>query len=73
MTAMKKNIILGIIGATALLSFSACNQNLLDIQQKGVIAYEDFYQTDDDALSALTSVYAEFITLINAQGRNNPA
>ena len=70
---MKKNIILGIIGATALLSFSACNQNLLDIQQKGVIAYEDFYQTDDDAQSALTSVYAEFISLINAQGSNNPA
>ena len=70
---MKKTIILGIIGATALFSFIACNQKLLDIQQKGVIAYEDFYQTDEDAQSALTAVYDEFITLLNAQGSNNPA
>ena len=57
---MKKYIIFGL---TAALVFSAtsCNQNLLNIQQKGVIAYEDFYKTDEDAKSALTAVYAEFI------------
>ena len=70
---MKKNIIFAIVGTVALLSFTACNPDLLDIQQKGVIAYEDFYQTDEDAQSALTTVYAQFINLINAQGSNNPA
>ena len=70
---MKKNIIFAIVGAVALLSFAACNPDLLDIQQKGVVAYEDFYKTDDDAQSALTTVYAQFINLINAQGSNNPA
>ena len=43
MTAMKKNIILGITGAIALLSLTACDQKLLDIPQKGVVAYEGFY------------------------------
>ena len=73
MTAMKKNIIFGIAGALALFSFTACNPDLLDIPQKGVIAYEDFYQTDDDAQSALTALYAEFVSIFNAQGSNNPA
>ena len=70
---MKKNIILGMTGAIALLSFTACDQKLLDIPQKGVIAYEDFYQTDEDAQSALTSAYTEFVGVFNAQGSNNPA
>lgn len=68
-----KKIIIFAFGAIALFSFSACNQELLDIQQKGVIAYEDFYQTDEDAQSALTAVYAQFIKVINDQGSNNPA
>ena len=70
---MKKNIIFGIAGALALFSFTACNPELLDIPQKGVIAYEDFYQTDEDAQGALTAVYDQFIKLINDQGSNNPA
>ena len=70
---MKKNIIFGTVGALALISLVSCNQKLLDIPQKGVVAYEDFYQTDEDAQSALTAVYHEFITLINDQGSNNPA
>ena len=70
---MKKNIIFAIVGTVGLLSFAACNPDLLDIQQKGVIAYEEFYQTDEDAQSALTTVYAQFINNINAQGSNNPA
>lgn len=73
MTAMKKNIIFGIAGALALFSFTACNPELLNIPQKGVIAYEDFYQTDEDAQSALTALYAEFVSIFNAQGSNNPA
>ena len=70
---MKKNIIFGTVCVLALISFVSCNQKLLDIPQKGVVAYEDFYQTDEDAQSALTAVYHEFITLINDQGSNNPA
>ena len=73
MTAMKKNITFGMIGALALVSLASCNQKLLDIPQKGVVAYEDFYHTDEDAQSALTAVYHEFINLVNDQGSNNPA
>lgn len=70
---MKKYIILGITGAIALLSFTSCNQDLLNIPQKGVVSYEDFYQTDDDALSALTTAYAQFISVFTDQGgTNNP-
>ena len=43
---MKKYIILGLSVALAVFSTTSCNQKLLDIPQKGVIAYEDFYQTD---------------------------
>lgn len=32
---------------------TACNQDLLEIPQKGVIYTEDFYQTDQDAEAAL--------------------
>ena len=70
---MKKNILWVITGAIALFTFSSCDQKLLDIPQKGVVAYEDFYQTDQDALSALTSDYADFITVFNITGSNNPA
>ena len=71
MTAMKKIIIL--TSAVALLSLTACDQKLLEIPQKGVVAYESFYQTDEDAQSALVAAYASFIKLINDQGSNNPA
>ena len=70
---MKKYIILGLSVALAVFSTTSCNQDLLDIQQKGVVAYEDFYQTDEDAQSALTAAYASFIKMINDQGSNNPA
>ena len=70
---MKKYIIIGLSVALAVLSTTSCNPELLNIQQKGVVAYEDFYQTDDDAKSALTTVYAQFINMINSQGSNNPA
>lgn len=37
--------------------FAGCNQSLLDIPQKGVIALEDFYKTDEDAEQALVAAY----------------
>jgi SusD family. len=36
--------------------FSSC-ENKLDIPQKGVVSVEFFYQTDDDAMEAITAVY----------------
>jgi hypothetical protein len=59
---MKKYIFSLLIVAVAL--FSACNEDLLDIPQKGVIDIDSFYKTDEDAESALTNLYAEFITNI---------
>ena len=72
---MRKNILFGCACTLALFSLTSCNQDLLNIQQKGVIAYEDFYQTDDDALSALTAVYDSFITVVSSGGNgiNNPS
>lgn len=44
--------------------FSACNEALLEIPQKGVIDISSFYKTDEDAESALVALYADFITNI---------
>ena len=49
-----KKIFLAFLGAFALLS---CSESRLDIPQKGVIATEDFYQTDGDAEMALIAAY----------------
>ena len=49
---------------TAVMLFTACNEDLLDIPQKGVIGIDSFYQTDEDAESALVNLYADFITNI---------
>ena len=46
------------------LLFSACNEDKLDIPQKGVIGIDSFYETDEDAESALVAMYADFITNI---------
>ena len=70
---MKKHIFLGFACLTALMTATSCNQDLLNIPQKGVIAYEDFYQTDEDAESALVTVYDSFVGLFNVSGGNSPA
>ncbi|MBR3937656.1 MAG: RagB/SusD family nutrient uptake outer membrane protein [Bacteroidaceae bacterium] len=51
---MKKYLIP--IICTAVLFTTACEDKLLE-PQKGVVAYEDFYQTDDDAEAALAAAY----------------
>lgn len=56
-TVMKKYISILTIAAAFL--FAGCNESLLDIDQKGVISMDAFYQTDDDAISALTTVYVD--------------
>lgn len=52
-----KKIIYSLLGAAFL--FSAC-EDRLNIEQKGVISFESFYQTDDDAQNALNNLYQSF-------------
>ncbi len=51
---MKKHTILLLALVLGLVS---CNQDLLNIDEKGVVEESDYYATDDDALSAITVVY----------------
>jgi hypothetical protein len=54
-----KKIFIAITVMFAAVAFTSCNQDLLNIQQKGAVSQEEFYQTDDDALAAITAVYAQ--------------
>ena len=64
---MKK--ILYIVLAVAALFFAAsCDESRLDIPQKGVTAYETFYQTDEDAEAAMAAAYARFSTYVTGRG-----
>lgn len=57
-----------------MMSAMSCNQDLLNIPQKGVIAYEDFYQTDEDAMSALMAMYSKGCEIDAAgNGQNQPS
>jgi len=52
-----KKIIFSLLGAAFF--FGAC-EDRLNIEQKGVISPENFYQTDDDAQNALNNLYQSF-------------
>lgn len=54
-----KKLFIAIFVMLAAVTFTSCNQDLLDIQQKGAVSQDDFYKTDDDALAAITAVYAQ--------------
>jgi len=54
------------------LGFSSCSESLLEIPQKGVTSIDSFYQTDEDALSALASVYHGFATNLATVKNANP-
>lgn len=57
-----------------MMSATSCKQDLLNIPQKGVIAYEDFYKTDEDAVSALLAMYAKGGAIDAAgNGQNQPS
>ncbi len=43
---------------------TSCSEDLLDIEQKAVSSTASFYQTDADAESALTAMYAQYINEI---------
>jgi len=70
---MKNYILFGAAAALTLMATTSCKQSLLDIPQKGVIAIEDFYHTDEEAESALISCYAQLITLDGMNGSNTPS
>ena len=70
---MKKSILLSLSLALAAFTVTSCNEDLLNIPQKGVIAYEDFYQTDEDAESALVTVYHEYVGLFAKLTSNTPS
>lgn len=53
--------------AAAMLSCMLCAtscEDMLDIEQKGTTSTDTFYKTDEDAQSALTAMYATFISEI---------
>ena len=63
---MKKIFIASL--AIVALAATSCNQSLLDIDQKGVTAIDNFYQTDDDCEQALAAAYAGFGTNVASRG-----
>ena len=56
---MKKYIALLLCAVGFLLV--SCNQDRLEIPQKGVVSMDSFYITDEDAESAMTSLYERFL------------
>ena len=65
MKVMKKIYTLLVI-ALAVVASSSCG-HLLDIDQKGVLSYEDFYQTDEDCDEAVTALYYQVKQLLMGQ------
>ena len=51
--------------ACALLGAASC-ESMLDIPQKGVVSYEDFYANDADAKAALVNMYKQYINNVAA-------
>ena len=61
-----KKLVYSVLAIAALFAAVSCEKNL-DIPQKGVVAIESFYQTDEDAEAALAAAYARFATRITGQ------
>lgn len=58
--------------ACALVAVTSC-ESMLEIPQKGVVSYDNFYASDDDALAAITSMYATYIdNVAGTEGIDNP-
>ena len=67
---MKKYIVA--LTAICTLFFSACTSQL-DIPQKGVVAYETYYTSDEAAEAALVNVYAKMVqNVYGSVGNWNP-
>jgi len=63
-----KKIYIPILLAVAGLLTVGCNQELLEIPQKGVTSIDSFYKTDEDCESALMAAYAGFATNVASRG-----
>lgn len=57
---MKKTIYLALALATGMVGFTSC-EDQLDIEQKGVVDADVFYNDPDNALGALTAAYQGFV------------
>ena len=57
------------LAATATMTLTTSCEDQLDIEQKGVISFENYYQTDADAEAALVAAYEGF--MCNVVGRNH--
>ena len=67
-----KKIVYSILAVVAVFATASCEKNL-DIPQKGVIATENFYASDEDAEAALTDMYANYIdNVAGTEGIDNP-
>ena len=64
---MKKTIII-LIYLAVLSLCTSCSEDRLEIPQKGVIAMESFYQTEEDAASAIINVYQTGAFCVNLGG-----
>lgn len=56
---MKTSYMIPLLSVAALLSLGSCTDKL-DIPQQGVLSPENYYQTDDEAESAVATCYADF-------------
>lgn len=65
-----KKIVYFTIAIITLIAVASCEKNL-DIPQKGVTAYENFYKTEDDALAALAAAYAQFGVNVAGQDKGS--
>ena len=66
-----KKIFIPVFGGLALLA-SSC-QDMLEIPQKGVVSYDDYYASDADCEAALADMYANYITNVaGTEGIDNP-
>ncbi|MDO4959432.1 MAG: RagB/SusD family nutrient uptake outer membrane protein [Prevotellaceae bacterium] len=59
-----KKILFSAALLTAGMMFTSCSEDLLDIEQKATSSTANFYKTDADAESALTAMYATYISEI---------
>ena len=56
-----KKYILPLALLTASAGFTSCDEDRLEIEQKGVVTTDTFYQTEDDAEAALVACYQGFL------------
>ena len=69
---MKKQNILTVLLAAAVLFVAASCESKLDIPQHSVVAIDDFYQTDVEAEEAIVAAYYQFKT-VHSGGTNSAA